>query len=168
VRSEQVALALTQQLIGEHFARPYVIDHRVRARLTPGGWEDKPRGPEDLTGGVYPVRWQRADVDGARLTIVRGECGESFDRVTVDEHPDKVIVVVWERFGPIWDEDGIPFAVVGLEEFRLGTAELELARPLGARPLVDGATGLARDDLSIWQYAEKETCAGVLAAKLRT
>jgi hypothetical protein len=165
---EQDALALTQQLVGEHFARPGVIDHRVRAYLTPGEWEDKPRSPQELTGGAYPVRWQRAEVDGARLTIAWAERGESLHRVTVDERPDQVIITVWKRFGPIWTEDGMRKGIArpGTRGVRVGTAKLQLERPPDDRVLVDGATGRAPDDLSIWQYAEKETRARVLAATL--
>jgi hypothetical protein len=144
-----------------------VIAHRVRARPTPGEWEDKPQQPEDLTGGVYPVRSQRADVHGATLTIAWRECGESFDSVGVDEQPDRVLITVRERFGPSWTEDGIPIGVAGPDTFRLGTATVELARPPGKRPVVDGATARSPDDLSIWQHQAKETRALVLAARLR-
>jgi hypothetical protein len=99
------------------------------------------------------------------LTIAWRECGESFDSVGVDEQPDRVVITVRERFGPSWTEDGIPIEG-GLERFGVGRATVELARPLGKRPVVDGATGRAPDDLSIWQYQAKETRAQVLAARL--
>jgi len=119
VTTEQAALDLTHRLVGEHFTRPYVIAHRVCARLTPGEWEDKPRKPEDLEGGVFPVPWQRADVDRTTLTIAWRERGEAFDHVTADEQPDRVTVTVHERFNPIWTEDGHHIAFAGPDMFRL-------------------------------------------------
>ena len=167
VTGEQAALDLTHQLVGAHFTRPNVIAHRARALPTPGDWEDKPRQPEDLVGGVFPVPWQRADVDGTTLTIAWVRRGEAFDHVTANEQPDHVTITVHERFRPIWTEAGHPIAVAGPEAFRLGTANVELGDPLGERGLLDGATGRAPNDLSIWQYQEKEARAQVLKAPMR-
>jgi hypothetical protein len=167
VTDEQAALELTHRLVGAHFTRPYVIAHRVRARPTPGDWEDKPRKPEDLVGGVFTVPWQRADADGTTLTIAWRRRGEAFDHVTVTEQPDHVTITVHERFRPIWTEDGHPIAGAGPETFTLDTAHVQLGDPLGERRLLDGATGRAPDDLSIWQYQEKEARAQVLKSRLR-
>jgi hypothetical protein len=166
VTSEPAALELTRRLIGEHLDRDDVIAHRVRARPTPGEWEAKPRRPEDLIGGVYPVRWQRADVDGATVTIAWRGSGESIEGVSVDEQPDQVIITVRKRFGPIWTMDGIRIGVARPGRLRLGTARVELAQPLGKRHLIDGATSRAPDDLSIWQHQAKQTRAQILAARL--
>jgi hypothetical protein len=143
-----------------------VIAYRVRASPTPGDWEDKPREPEDLEGGVLPVRWQRADVDGTALTIAWRGRGEAFDHVTADEQPDRVTVTVHERFGPIWTEEGHPVAFGGPDLFTLRSARVELTQPLGDRLLLDGATGRAPGDLSIWEYQEKEEREHVLGARL--
>jgi hypothetical protein len=168
VTSEQAALELVHRLLGEHFTRPYVIAHRVLARPTPGEWENKPREPEDLQGGVLPVPWQCADVDGTTLTIAWLRRGEAFDHVSADEGPDRVTVTVHERFDPIWSQDGHRIAFPGAEMFRLGSARVELALPLGDRLLIDGATGRAPDDLSIWEYREREDRAHLLNARLRS
>jgi hypothetical protein len=143
-----------------------VIAHRVRAQPTPGEWEDKPRKPSNLTGGVYPVRWQRADVEGTTLTIAWRERGETFEHISADEYPDHVTITVHERFGPNWTEDGHPIGFAGPDVFNLRTAHVELARPLGERRILDGATGRAPDDLSIWEYHEKEDRDQVLRARL--
>jgi hypothetical protein len=132
VTSEQAALDLTHELVGERFARPHVIAHR---------------------GGTLTIAWRQR--------------GEAFDHATADEQPDHVTVTVHERFDPVWTEDGHPIAFAGPDMFRLGTARIELAQPLGDRRLVDGATGRAPDDLSIWEYQEKEERAQVLRARLR-
>jgi hypothetical protein len=168
VASEQAALQLIDELVGAHFKRPGVIAHRVRVKPTPGEWEDKPRSPGDLVGGVFPVPWAHAEMDGTTLTLAWDRRGNAFEHVTVDERPDRVTITVHERFGPIWSDDGIPIASAGPDMLRLSTAQVQLAEPVGERRLLDGATGRAPGDFSIWQYREKEARARVLKARSRT
>jgi hypothetical protein len=166
VPNERAALELSQQLVGEHFTRPNVIAHRVRAQPTPGEWEDKPRKPSNLTGGVYPVRWQRAEVEGTALTIAWRQRGRAFEHISTDEQPNQVTITVHERFGPNWTEDGRRIAFGGPDVFNVRTAPVPLTRPLGNRLLLDGATGRSPADLSIWDYREKQDRDQILRARL--
>lgn len=160
---EAEALALTRELLAGELTGSAIVAHRFDAQRTPGELEDKPRGPEDLRDSFGPVRWQRGDVDGSTVTIVWDSVGEGFERVEVDEHSDEVVVTVFERFGPLFDEDGTPTAIAAMYVFRPRCVCVELDAPLGTRRLIDGATGRAPGDLTVWEWRERELRENVLA-----
>ena len=83
---------------------------------------------------------------------------EPLERVDIAETATAVAITLHEHRDP-----DIHYVGFGVNARRV---RLRLAAPIGERALLDGSTGRAPGDLGIWDFAERELRAQVLALDL--
>ena len=118
-------------------------------------WLDLPRSPTDYEPSLVKTRWHRHDASqaGVRIAWFTGPC--PLERVDVDETPERVTITLLERHPPRFAEGGTPYAIAAIGVTHC--VDVTLQAPLGAREVIDGATGRAPGDVDDFDYIERNT-----------
>jgi hypothetical protein len=102
--------------------------------------QDEPRSPEDFESRLVAASWEHWEPvrGGVRVTWTSGLL--PLERVEVAETATHVTITLWERHPPRFREDGSPSLPHAVRMAR--STEVALAAPVGARRVMNGATGV--------------------------
>jgi hypothetical protein len=146
---EATALASATRMLGEYIRGHEVIATRARPSPTEAAREPY----------LAPVRWQCVGIDAASVDML-WDSPEPLARIDVEESATAATITLFERVDP--EIEGLGG---GIHPQRL---LLALAAPLGDRELLDGGTGRAPDDLSVWDFDERARRERLQAVDLTT
>ncbi len=128
--------------------------------------ENVPRSPADYESRVVATRWQRCEASGAGAKIVWLTGARPLERVDLSETGERVTITLWERHPPAFREGGAPVFTLAIGYTRC--VEVPLGAPLGAREVIDGATGTRPDVFDPFDASGPAARAEVMALDVET
>jgi hypothetical protein len=143
-----VGIEVLEQVIGaesEWHSRHRGMRSEVTARPAPlakqHAEDATPQSAADYETRLLAACWHRSEAvgDGRRVRIMSVGGGAPLERVDIQERRSRVTITLFERHPPRFLPDGSPTAASAAAVVKC--VEIALKQPLGARALIDGATG---------------------------
>jgi hypothetical protein len=161
--SEGEARAIGDALITVRGRRRITVTPARGDALAP---ENVPRSPADYESRLVATRWHRCEASAAGAKIVWSTGARPLERVDVEETGERVTITLWERHPPAFREGGAPVFTLAIGYTRC--VEVPLGASLGAREVIDGATGTRPDEFDPFDASGPATRAEIVALDIET
>ncbi len=128
--------------------------------------ENVPRSPADYESRLVATRWHRCEASATGAKIVWSTGARPLERVDLEETGERVTITLWERHPPAFREGGAPVFTLAIGYMRC--VAVPLRAPLGAREVIDGATGTRPDEFDPFDASAPALRAEVMAVDIDT